>query len=191
MPSTPRYREATPAYQEYGADMLANRCFRLMTLEQRGFLYTLRLECWVNGSVPCDPKLLARMLAIDRGDVVRLIVALEPFLEAVGNTEFRFADLERYRREQMVRREKLKGGAAATNSKRWADKRSKSASAVQESPSESPGVSLGDAPGESPLRGEERSRDELKGKASSGKGNVQHDEWLAEYDTTSKSINRR
>lgn len=48
------FRETPPAYQEYAADMLSNRHFRMMTLQQRGLLYTLRLECWVNGSVPCD-----------------------------------------------------------------------------------------------------------------------------------------
>lgn len=195
MPSTPRYREATPAYQEYAADMLANRCFRLMTLEQRGLLYTLRLECWVNGSVPGDPALLARMLAVDRDEVAPLIAAIDPFMEAAGNAELRFADLERYRREQMVRREKLKSGAAATNSKRRASMPSKSASAVQESPSKSPGVSLGDALGdalgESPLRGKERSGAELKGEASSGKDDDQHKNWLKEYNSVSESIDRR
>lgn len=191
MPSTPRYREATPAYQEYAADMLANRCFRLMTLEQRGLLYTLRLECWVNGSVPGDPALLARMLAVDRDEVAPLIAAIDPFMEAAGNAELRFADLERYRREQMVRREKLKSGAAATNSKRRASMPSKSASAVQESPSKSLGVSLGDALGESPLRGKERSGAELKGEASSGKDDDQHKNWLKEYNSVSESIDRR
>lgn len=42
--------------------MLAKLSFRSMSLEARGLLYTLRLECWVNENLPCDRKLLSAVL---------------------------------------------------------------------------------------------------------------------------------
>lgn len=41
-----------PAYQEYASEFLANSTFRMMTLEQRGLLQTMRLECWANKKLP-------------------------------------------------------------------------------------------------------------------------------------------
>ena len=52
----------TPAYQEYASTMLADISFRSMNLEERGLLYTLRLECWANGSLPSDITTLSIVL---------------------------------------------------------------------------------------------------------------------------------
>lgn len=49
-----------PAYQEYAASMLSNRHFRLMSLAERGLLYTMRLECWENNQTPSSPAELAK-----------------------------------------------------------------------------------------------------------------------------------
>jgi len=51
-----------PAYQEYAASMLSNRHFRLMSLAERGLLYTMRLECWENNQTPNSPTDLAKYL---------------------------------------------------------------------------------------------------------------------------------
>ena len=51
-----------PAFQEYAASMLAHKNFRTMTLAERGLLFTLRLECWENATVPSDTQELARYL---------------------------------------------------------------------------------------------------------------------------------
>ena len=48
-----------PAYQEYAASMMARTEYRVLSLEGRGLLYTLRNECWVNGQLPADPATLA------------------------------------------------------------------------------------------------------------------------------------
>ena len=186
MAATPGYREATPAFQEYAADMLSSRHFRMMRLAERGLFYTLRLECWVNGSVPSDPTSLARMLASDPDEIKRLIPAVKVFMETTEGGELRFPDLDKYRHEQMVRREKLKGGATATNSKRYGRKPSKLSKPVQESPGESLGDSLGESLGDSPLSGDERSVAEKNGEASSEKGDIQQDGWVEEYNKFDK-----
>ena len=58
-------RRAPPAYQEYAADLLADRDFRSMSAVERGVLFTMRLECWCNESVPSDPAALARVLGLN------------------------------------------------------------------------------------------------------------------------------
>lgn len=55
-----------PAYQEYAASMMARTEYRVLSLEGRGLLYTLRNECWVNGQLPADPATLARVLGCIR-----------------------------------------------------------------------------------------------------------------------------
>lgn len=54
-----------PAYQEYASDVLANETFSDMTLAERGLWLTMRLQCWVNDSVPADPEGVARVLHLD------------------------------------------------------------------------------------------------------------------------------
>ena len=54
----PNLRPA-PAFQEYAADLLAKREFRMMTFTERGLLMTMRLECWVNKCVPSERSELA------------------------------------------------------------------------------------------------------------------------------------
>src|SRR4030095_16024975 len=53
-----------PAFQQYASDLLANESYRLMSLPERGLLETLRLQCWVSGSVPKDCALLSRLTGI-------------------------------------------------------------------------------------------------------------------------------
>jgi hypothetical protein len=62
-----------PAFQEYPASILAERNFRLMSLPERGLLFTIRLECWVNGSVPSLPDELAKYLGLNPTDVDKKI----------------------------------------------------------------------------------------------------------------------
>jgi hypothetical protein len=60
-----------PAFQEYAADMLANRNFRVMNLEERGLLMTLRYECWVNQSVPANCDELAKTLGVPEVNITK------------------------------------------------------------------------------------------------------------------------
>jgi hypothetical protein len=54
-----------PAYQEYAASMIAKMNYRLMSLSERGLLYTLRQECWVNQFLPANNEDLQKYLGIN------------------------------------------------------------------------------------------------------------------------------
>lgn len=99
-----------PYYPFYAANLIANKQFRLMTVEERGLWITIQMECWVNGSVPADPIELARYLGISPEEVQRSFTQKQlSFLKRNG-TEFQSPELEIQREEFMLRREKQKLG---------------------------------------------------------------------------------
>lgn len=61
--------ERPPAFQEYAAAALATENVQLMTLAERGLLFTMRLYAWVNESIPLDPGLMARALGLHADEV--------------------------------------------------------------------------------------------------------------------------
>ncbi len=112
------FRSGAPAYQEYAADWLARREFRTMTLAQRGLLFTLRFECWANVSVPSDLAALAKILGVDRNELLSLMDdSLRCFFEDDGEN-LTMPDLEKYRAELTARRDKQAQAAQETNKKR-------------------------------------------------------------------------
>ena len=112
-----------PAYQEYAAATLAKLPFRVMSLQDRGLLYTMRLECWVNNRLPSDPNTLALMLGVPLALVEESLPAVMPFL-AISEGSIICPELENYRQELADRRKKQssggKEGASITNKKRGA-----------------------------------------------------------------------
>ena len=114
-------REA-PAFQEYAASLLSNRKYRLMTLTQRGLLHTMRLECWVNQSIPANPDELARYLFVDITELTKALTDdLKSFFK-LDNELFTCPELEDYRQHLDDKRQRQseggKRGSAITNSKR-------------------------------------------------------------------------
>lgn len=111
-----------PAYQEYAAELLSNRKFRLMTLAQRGLLQTMRLECWANSQVPTQSAELARYLGIAVEEVNSTLTdgVKSFFTECDGS--FSCPELEDYRQHLVERKLKQsaggKQGASITNSNR-------------------------------------------------------------------------
>lgn len=102
-------REA-PAYQEYAAQMMARIEFRLMSLAARGLLYTLRNECWVNGSMPADPERLARCIGFPSDEVTTALQELKPFFQETDGL-LRCPELDDYRLHiDAVRLRKSEGG---------------------------------------------------------------------------------
>jgi len=110
-----------PAFQEYPAAMMARIPFRTMSLAGRGLLYTLRLECWVNRSVPANPRTLARVLGYAPEDIEDILPEVLPFF-AVTDDMLSSPELDDYRAHLETVREKQsqggKQGAARTNAKR-------------------------------------------------------------------------
>lgn len=110
-------REA-PAYQEYAAQTMARIEFRLMSLAARGLLYTLRNECWVNGSMPADPERLARCIGFPADEVTSALRELTPFFHEADGL-LRCPELDDYRLHIDARRgrqsEGGRKGAEMTN----------------------------------------------------------------------------
>ena len=115
-----QHRQA-PAYQEYAASMIARREYRLMKLAARGLLYSIRLECWINRTVPAAPELLARVLGYRLDEITTALEEVAPFLARDGEN-FVMPDLEDYRAHLSGIRERQaaggKRGAEKTNGMR-------------------------------------------------------------------------
>lgn len=109
-----------PAYQEYAATILAQLPFRTMTLQDRGLLYTMKLECWVNVRLPNDHSSLAKVLGLAVAEVTGSLAAVMPFFEIVDGFIIS-PELENYRAHLTERKIKQsqggKRGSAITNSK--------------------------------------------------------------------------
>jgi uncharacterized protein YdaU (DUF1376 family) len=110
-----------PAYQEYAASMMATTEYRVLTLSERGLLYTLRLECWVNGRVPEDPSELAKLLGVNEAELRAALPRVMFFF--VNHEKFIYSpELENYREFLSQVREKQsrggKKGAAKANAQR-------------------------------------------------------------------------
>lgn len=110
-----------PAYQEYAASMLSNPAFRLLTLDERGLLYTLRLECWANFKVCSSVEDLATILNLDVHRVRRALSSVMHFFEEVDGS-LHCPELDMYRLDLERRRQRQsmggKKGAATSNSQK-------------------------------------------------------------------------
>jgi hypothetical protein len=89
--------------------MMARTEYRVLSLEGRGLLYTLRNECWVNGQLPADPATLARVLGYPVEQVQRALSELRAFVVAVGGV-LRCPELDDYRAHLDDRRERQAAG---------------------------------------------------------------------------------
>ena len=111
-----------PAFQEYAADILARRAYRAMSLAERGLFHTIRLECWVNRTVPANPEVLARILGYSLTEIQAALPAVLQFFTVTGDDLF-CAELDAYRANLAnIKNAKIDGGkrgAAITNKKRW------------------------------------------------------------------------
>lgn len=107
--TTTRGREA-PAYQEYAAGMMSRIEYRVLTLPQRGLLYSMRLECWVNHFLPESPEMLGRVLGYDPKEVAAELPYVISFF-ACENGRITSPELESYRAYlDHVRERKSQGG---------------------------------------------------------------------------------
>lgn len=109
-----------PAYQEYAASILAQIPFRTMTFQDRGLLYTMRLECWVNGRLPSTNIDLAKVLGMPVSEIAQSLPVVMPYFEIVDNFII-CPELDSYRAHLADRKLKQskggKLGSAITNGK--------------------------------------------------------------------------
>ena len=96
-----------PAFMEYAASMMGRFEYRMLNLEERGLLYTLRLECWVNQNLPSNPTDLAKALGLPIESVRALLPKLTgPFVRQVDGF-LQSPDLEDYRLDVQDHRNRL------------------------------------------------------------------------------------
>jgi len=99
-----------PAYQEYAAAILAQLPFRTITLQDRGLLWTMRMECWVNKQLPNNPNVIAKALGLPVDEVVTSLPAVMPFFRIEGDFII-CPELEDYRMHiEKIRKKKSTGG---------------------------------------------------------------------------------
>ena len=108
-----------PYFQLYAANFLANREFRLMSLDERGLLISIYVECWVNNNVPVNQAELAKCLGFSELDVSKALTnRIKSFLvEKEGN--YISPELEGYREKFIEgRRKQSEGGKAGARKKK-------------------------------------------------------------------------
>ena len=156
-----------PAYQEYASDILADRDFRLMGLAERGLLWTMRLECWVNKSLPSEKEGIAKILNLNPNEVTsscspKVLKHFSLLDESLFCTE-----LDAYREKLQEKNRRIseggRTGGLATQ------KASRQIKATLEG-------SL------KPLSRDEKNREEKKGEELNNKGYMgEHQDWLNGY----------
>ena len=99
-----------PAFQEYAASMMGRFEFRRLNLEERGLLWTLRLECWVNQNIPSDPTELAEILGLQSSTISRILPRLMVGFFEAQEGFIRAPDLEDYRKAVNDRRNRQSDG---------------------------------------------------------------------------------
>ncbi len=107
-----------PAFQEYAASMMAKIEYRTMTLAERGLLYTMRLECWVNDRLPADPVLLARVLGCSLDEVKAALPAVFSFFAEIDGF-ISSPDLDNYKLHLAEGKKRMSEGGKKSASKRW------------------------------------------------------------------------
>jgi uncharacterized protein YdaU (DUF1376 family) len=108
-----------PYFQLYAANFLSNRQFKLMSLDERGILISIYMECWVNLSVPIEPAELAKCLGFSQQEASRaLTTQVKSFLiEKEGS--YISPELEGYREKFMEgRRKQSEGGKQGAKRKK-------------------------------------------------------------------------
>lgn len=102
--------------------MLSSRAFRLMNTVDRGVCWTIRMECWVIGSLPADPNELGQWLRIDPNEVIMALKLAVPSIFKVENGELTCPELDAHRQRLSEHHANLaawgsKGGKKATANK--------------------------------------------------------------------------
>jgi len=177
MPTTHQTAKATqnrkpPAFQEYAATMMASYQYRLLTLAERGLLYTLRLECWVNRRVPQDPKDLAKYLGVSETELRAALPRLMCFF-AIEKEFLYCPELEDYREYLLQVRAKQSTGGKKGAAKAQEQREKLEMLATSNSSGVPKGLTTGSLGKVSQVKSNSGRKEE---------GLDPHKEWIEEYD---------
>lgn len=107
-----------PAYQEFAAQMLADIRFRMLSPAERGLLWTMRLECWVNHGLPSGAAQLAKVLGFSQSEMEAALPSVMPFFR-IENGLLVCPELEDYRAYlATIRSKQSEGGKQSAASKK-------------------------------------------------------------------------
>jgi len=163
--------QTSPAFQLYASDTIADKQYRLMSLEERGLLLSLLCECWVNRSVPAEPDALGKWLGFQSGEVKAALTSRVASFFSTSNGELINPKLERYRKELEERRKKMSIGGKKGAKTKW-----RNVPGDNSHPSSHPSrVSMG---ARVEAKGKETSRSESSGSDVIAAA----DPWLADYN---------
>lgn len=169
-------RRPAPAYQEFASDMLAKREFRLLGFPEKGLLWQMKLECWVNKSLPSKKSEFAKMFSIDENAVEYLLTPnVLSFFHEIDGSLF-CTELEAYRENLEATKLALSEGGK------------KGGQATQKKHREIQATLEGKV---NPLSRYEKNRNEESGvELIKGDDLIEHQEWLSAYDEVSPIVNR-
>jgi len=116
-----------PAYQEYPADILNNEVFMQLSMAQRGLLWTLRMYCWKNETIPAGSQDIAKLVGITDKEAKKLFdehlksffdyVLDERSKEPIGRLFNK--DLEEYKKVKLAARERRSKSGMMGADARW------------------------------------------------------------------------
>lgn len=99
-----------PWFRIFASHYLADRNFRTASLEERGLVLSMQLECWVCTDIPSDPTELSQILGVPSDQVKR---SLSPKVLSFFNTRnenYYSQFLDDQRNEFLARRKKQSEG---------------------------------------------------------------------------------
>lgn len=100
----------SPAFQWYPKDYLSSARVAVMSLEEEGAYLRALNYCWLHGSIPADPKLLARLIGKGCSEEVARVVQGCFDLVHENGTEMVHSRIEEEREKQNRWREKSAAG---------------------------------------------------------------------------------
>lgn len=161
----------------YPFDLMAKRDWRLMTLAERGLLFSMWCECWANKELPAAPHELAAMVGKSVEEVqLGLSKRVLSFFEESETGILVSPDIETYRKNVLDQRERMsKGGRKGGNTRAENERKAREAS---RHPS---------ASNQAPLKGREtESESESENQSLGGDEWPLNVEWINEYEKASR-----
>ena len=170
-----------PYFQCFASDWMASEDYALMSIAERGALFSMLNAAWVNGSVPASSVNLARIIQLEEHAVSNALTerVLKWFTGSVADpARLICKELERQRAESIAHRQKLAEGGRKGGNATQAKYRGQAANSSEAS---SLASSLAKAP---EMRCDEMKRDEVKRNASLEKAQLTDEQraWVDEYD---------
>ncbi len=163
--------------------MIARLRYREMSLAERGLLYTLRNECWVNRRLPSDPARLARVLGYPVDEIQTSLPRVMDFFEIQGESLV-CPELENYRTYQDARRARMSEGGKKSAEKRKGSKHVPAHETNSGSPLQAPSKVV--ESGLQALRPDKSKPDKSKPAVSEGSN---HDAWINDFERTDSPAN--